>query len=141
MDDELKARSMRQNNNLFRMLIKIHHNDDANLATVSNLKRWHERLGHTNYKNIHQLWKEGLIDGSIKDNDASKDTFCEACQYGKQHRLSFGNAVKRKPMPGEFIHSDVCGPMSQDSIGGSRFFFQRRVKTLRVDNGREYCNE
>jgi len=71
----------------------------------------------------------------------------------------------------------VCGTMSENSIGGSRFFvsfkddysayrmvyfikhksdvldklkefidlvetkFERKVKTIRADNGREYCNE
>lgn len=28
--------------------------------------------------------------------------------------------MKRKP--GRFIHSDVCGPMSVNSLGGSRFY-------------------
>lgn len=177
MGNELKAQGMKQNNNLFRMFIKVQIRNDANLVATSSLKRWHERLGHVNYKYIHQLCKEGLIDGAIKGSNSDEDIFCEACQYGKQHRLSFNHTVKRNPLPGEFIHSDVCGPMSQDSLGGSKFFvsfkddcsafrivyfirhkydviekfkefvnllenkFQRRIKTLRVDNGREYCNE
>lgn len=56
----------------------------------------------------------------MKNNDKNEDTFCEACQCGKQHHLSFDNAMKRKL--DEFIHSDECRPMSQDSIGGSKFF-------------------
>lgn len=47
MNDTLKAQGIKQNNNLFRMMIKIQHGKEANLA-VSNLKRWHERLGHVN---------------------------------------------------------------------------------------------
>jgi len=49
-DNELKARGMKQNNNLFRMFIKVQRRSDANMVAVSNLKRWHERLGHINYK-------------------------------------------------------------------------------------------
>lgn len=123
---------MKQDNNLFRMFNKVQHKTDANLAAVSNLKRWHERLGHVNYTYIRQLSKEGLIEGSMKDNDKNEDKFCEAWQYGKQHRLPFNNATKRNPLPGEFIHSDVCGPMSQDSIGGSRFFVSFKDSAYRV---------
>lgn len=28
----------------------------------------------------------------------------------------------RWPVPGEFIHSDLCGPLSQTSIGGTKYF-------------------
>lgn len=143
--------------------------------TVSNLKRWHERLGYINHNYIRQLCKEGLLEGT-KIN-GGEDIFCEACQYGKQHRLPFKNTSTKKLSPGELIHSDVCGPMSTESIGGSKYFvsfkddysgyrvvyyikhkadvfdklkeftilienkFQRSVKTLRVDNGKEYNNE
>lgn len=177
MNDELKAQGAKQSNNLFRMFIKVQHKVDANIATMSSLKRWHKRLGHVNYKCIRQLWKDSLMEESIKNDDKNKDTFCEACQYGKQHRLPFNSATKGKHLAGELIHSDVCGPMSQDSVGGSKFFvsfkndnsayrivyfikhksdvvdklkefvdlvenkFQRRVKTLHVDNGRKYCNK
>lgn len=109
-------------NNLFRMFIKAQIRNDVNLIATSSLKRWHERLGHVNYKYIRQLCKEGLIDEAIKGNNSDEDIFCEACQYGKQHRLSFNHPVKRNPLPGEFIHSDVCRPMSQNSLGGSKFF-------------------
>lgn len=95
MNNELKAQGMKQDNNLFRMLIKVECRNDGNLAVVSNLKRWHERLGHVNFRNIHQLCKEGLIGGSMKGNGSNKDTFCEACQYGKQHRLPFNSIAKR----------------------------------------------
>ncbi|CAD7082972.1 unnamed protein product [Hermetia illucens] len=48
--------------------------------------------------------------------------FCESCAFGKAHRLSFKkNETNRKTKPGEYIHSDVCGPFSTESIGGTRF--------------------
>lgn len=78
MGNVLKARGTKQSNNLFRMLIKMQPKNDANLATTSNLKRWHEHLGHINYKYIQQLQKTGLITGSAAD-DKNKDLFCEAC--------------------------------------------------------------
>ena len=48
---------------------------------------------------------------------------CEGCIYGKQHRLPFpkqSKRITRKPL--ELVHSDVCGPMSVPTIGGSRYF-------------------
>ena len=52
-----------------------------------------------------------------------KDFFCDACQFGKAHRLPFKAAEKEEcTKPGEFIHSDVCGPMSETSPGGARYF-------------------
>lgn len=104
------------------------------------------------------------------------DFFCDACQLGKSHKLPFNkNVEKVTRLPGEYIHSDVCGPMSTDSLGSAKFFvtfkddasdyrqvflkhksdvfesfktferalankFGKVMKTLRSDNGREYCN-
>lgn len=49
--------------------------------------------------------------------------FCESCQFGKQHRLPFKPKKRtRKTEVGEFIHADLCGPMSEASIGGSKYF-------------------
>ena len=48
---------------------------------------------------------------------------CEGCTLGKQHRNSFpktSNNLTKQPL--EVIHSDVCGPMNVDSIGGSKYF-------------------
>ena len=52
-----------------------------------------------------------------------KDFFCDACQLGKAHRLPFKTESKEvDTKPGELIHSDVCGPMSETSPGGARYF-------------------
>ena len=52
----------------------------------------------------------------------SREFFCEPCQFGKAHKLPFNKTVERSTVPGEFIHSDVCGPMSVESIGGARYY-------------------
>ena len=48
---------------------------------------------------------------------------CEGSALRKQHQNSFpktsDNLIKQ---PFEIIHSDVCGPMNVDSIGGSNYF-------------------
>lgn len=148
--------------------------EEANV-TATNLRMWHERLGHIGKRAIRELAKKGLVKGvSMSDK---VDFFCEACQLGKAHRLPFKECVEKvSTKPGEKIHTDVCGPMSVESLGGARYFltfkddatgfrhvyfikhksdvfdrfkefaqliknkFEKSIKVLRSDNGREFCN-
>lgn len=132
-------------------------------------------MGHVNTRVLRDMLQRGVIRG-VKLSDVD-DFFCDACPLGKSHRLAFKRGeTKRSTQPGEVIHSDVCGPMSVESPGGSRYLvtfkddasgfryayfikhksdvvarfkefetlvankFGRPMKTLRSDNGREYCN-
>ncbi|UYV66641.1 K02A2.6-like, partial [Cordylochernes scorpioides] len=52
-----------------------------------------------------------------------KDFFCEACKYGKQQCQSFRSIENKQQYEvGELIHSDLCGPMESQSLGGSNYF-------------------
>src|SRR4051794_30491239 len=63
-----------------------------------------------------------MVEG-INIDEKTELNFCEACIKGKQHRKSFPNlSMTRASEVLEIIHSDVCGPMSQTSIGGARYF-------------------
>lgn len=62
-----------------------------------------------------------------------KDFFCEGCQYGKQHKLSFTTTERRKHLPGERIYCDLCGPMQTPSVGGARYCI------LFKDDASGYC--
>ncbi|KAG5317910.1 COPIA protein, partial [Pseudoatta argentina] len=118
----IMAYGIQQNNNLFRLLFKVKNTFEANASSVGNLKLWHERLGHINCKSLSEMVNKNLINGvSLFDN---AKFFCESCQSGKQHRLPFKTKEKclRERKVGEFIHTDLCGPMSEVSIGGSRYF-------------------
>lgn len=60
----------------------------------------------------------GAVHG-VKLGDV-KDFFC---QLGKSHKLPFKNTSDRtRYRPGEFMHSDVCGPLPEPSINGAKFF-------------------
>lgn len=49
--------------------------------------------------------------------------FCESCKIGNSHRLPFDRkSEKVSTVPGEKFHTDVCGPMSEKSLAGSRYF-------------------
>lgn len=47
---------------------------------------------------------------------------CTVCVKGKQTRNSFKSVGTRAKNVLDLIHSDVCGPMSQTSLGGANYF-------------------
>jgi len=121
-NNSIMAYGVRQSNNLFRLLVKVVFTDEANAVSVDSLRTWHERLGHINCQSLREMVRKDLVNGiSLSDGDKF---FCESCQLGKQHRLLFKSKRRdnRNIKIGEFIHTDVCGPMSEASVGGSRYF-------------------
>ena len=121
-DGEIFGVGVQQDNQIYRMLFRVKKPSvarEANVSTV-NLRVWHERMGHVNNKVLREMTQKGLIRGvKLADID---NFFCESCAYGKAHRLPFKkNETKRNTKPGEYIHSDVCGPFSRESIGGGQW--------------------
>ena len=87
-----------------------------------SLKLWHERFGHLNFSNLKLLDQQDLVDG-LKFDTNEEVKFCEGCTMGKQTRNSFlKNEATRATKLLQIVHSDVCGPMKTQSIGGSRYF-------------------
>ena len=91
----------------------------ANVASgkSNSLQLWHHRLGHQNLDHVKSIHRKNNI--SI-DNDVSD--VCEGCFFGKQHRLPFQSSSNRAVSCGEVIYADICGPMEENSIGGSKYF-------------------
>lgn len=120
-ENVLIAYGIKQENNLFRMMFKVTRKTEVNSASLNSLETWHKRLGHINRRSLCEMVKKGLVNGvTLSDQD---DFFCESCQFGKQHRLSFKPKERtRKTEVGELIHTDLCGPMSEESIGGAKYF-------------------
>ena len=103
-------------------MLKIVMNEQMNVAKDSNLKLWHYRYGHLGMDGVKKLTKGDMVVGMDGTTDES-DPVCEGCIMGKQHRTKFPKGVaKRATEPFELVHSDVCGPMSVISIGGSKYF-------------------
>lgn len=103
---------------LFKVVEPLSDNEAmANVAIKRfSLYKWHERLGHQNIAYVKKfLHGRGIV---FDDEDFT----CEACVYGKHHRSSFENREEKSTKCGEIIHADVCGPMEENSLGGSRYF-------------------
>ena len=50
-------------------------------------------------------------------------SFCEGCIVGKMHRTPFKSvSCCHSGRKLYLVHSDVCGPMQTDSIGGQKYF-------------------
>ncbi|KAJ0555551.1 putative RNA-directed DNA polymerase [Helianthus annuus] len=83
----------------------------------SNL--WHNRLGHMSEKGLKMLAQKG----KFPDLKKVETEFCEPCVLGKQKRVTFvktGRTPKAQKL--ELVHSDVYGPTSVTSLGGSRYY-------------------
>ena len=82
---------------------------------------WHERLGHIHKRALTDLVNRELVDRVILKN--AEDLFCEACRFGKLHKLPFQKKSKNTTTePGEVIDSDVCGPIPVQSLGGAKYY-------------------
>ena len=50
-------------------------------------------------------------------------SFCESCTEGKMHRKSFDSVGEvHSTRKVQCVHSNVCGPMPTESIGGKKYF-------------------
>ena len=50
-------------------------------------------------------------------------SFCEGCIEGKMHRKPYKpvkEIISKRKL--QCVHSDVCGPMPKESIGGRKYF-------------------
>lgn len=92
---------------------------------LSELKRWHEKLGHLNAQGVLDMARRGKIEGLEGVNMEHVRSFeCEACILGKGKRLPSPNAppYTRATKLLELLHIDIWGPASTTSIAGSRYF-------------------
>jgi hypothetical protein len=94
-----------------RQAVKVH------LATqVETFQIWHECLGHQNKLHVMKVLKQHGM-----NVEANKE-FCDGCALGKAHRQSFRTRTTRPSIVGEQINADVCGPMTETSVGGARYY-------------------
>ena len=99
--------------------------EQASVATsqvVNITDIWHYRLGHANEQCIKSMAYKKLAAG-IRLPKHAKLSFCEGCIAGKMKRQPFklvGEIRSKRKL--QLIHSDVCGPMPIQSIGGNAYF-------------------
>ena len=110
--------------NLYRLVLASPPCATAKVVKVreNKLNLWHQRLGHLNVGGIKHLASKALVKG-LEIGENEKMELCKGCIQGKHHRLPFpAENEKRATEPLELIHTDLCGPMQQASIGGAKYF-------------------
>lgn len=93
----------------------------SSAAVMISSEVWHRRLGHVNNQYLYKM--QDAVQGLTLDSktDISKSS-CVACCEGKQTRLPFPKEGNRSTELLHIVHTDLCGPMENRSIGGSRYF-------------------
>lgn len=82
---------------------------------------WHQRLGHLNEQQLRLMVNQDLVKGMEIPKSAGI-SFCEKCVEGKMSRKPFNSLGEiRSTRRLQCVHSDVCGPMPTESIGGRRY--------------------
>lgn len=104
--------------NLYKTHVKVCSDSLNVMEKEASQNLWHQRLGHMSEKGISILTKKQLI---RMDKNAALDP-CNHCLFGKQHRVSFTFSSTRKSELLSLVHSDICGPMEEKSLGGNRYF-------------------
>lgn len=86
----------------------------ANLCNIEDdVEVWHKRYGHIGYDGLQQL--SSLVNGIKLSKPVDRAKRCEVCISGKQTKLPHSKPWTRATRPLQLVHSDVCGPMGQES--------------------------
>ena len=102
---------------------KLHSETTKSLLSLESTSAmtWHRRLGHINHQDLRKM-RDGIVNG-VKFPDAVETVQnCEICSQGKQTKMPFKKSGTRSKEILGLIHSDLCGPMENASIGGARYF-------------------
>ena len=92
------------------------------LGQRNNMDLWHQRLGHLHGQRLKEIVQKDMASG-VKIPKTATLSFCEGCVEGKMHRKSFKPVREiRSTRKLQLVHSDVCGPMHTESIGGRKYF-------------------
>ena len=74
---------------------------------------WHRRLAHVHYRVVPLASK--VVEG-LTEIQAKHDGVCKGCAKGKNTKKTFPSSESKAKSILEIIHSDVCGPMSSNSL-------------------------
>uniref|UniRef100_A0AAV1TT31 Polyprotein n=1 Tax=Peronospora matthiolae TaxID=2874970 RepID=A0AAV1TT31_9STRA len=79
-------------------------------------------MGHAPLEVLRKMVATGMIKYAKAPLNSTGPSVCRGCQQGKMVQKPFPtNRDKRQHGVFELLHFDICGPMEQVSIGGSRY--------------------
>ena len=95
-------------------LVEASQPNKGNQYQLSNYDILHKRFGHPSIQVLKTLFP------SIKTPYPLP--LCEVCEYSKHKKITYPSSQFRKSYPFQLIHSDVWGPIQEESIHGHRWF-------------------
>ena len=94
----------------------------GNMATNIRAIDLHARLGHSTHDVLRKMITSGMIKDAKMPAKTNGSAICRGCQQGKMVQKPFpSNPDRRRYDTFELLHFDICGPMEDVSIGGSRY--------------------
>ena len=93
---------------------------------------WHRRIAHVHYRALPLAIK--AVEG-ILEIQAKHDGVYKGCAKGKNTKKTFPSSESKAKGILEIIHSDVCGPMSSNSLSGSRGLYFVNLLHSTCDRG------
>ena len=111
-------------NKLYKLDCEAVQPEMASTATAykeNDIDIWHFQLGHASEQCVKNIANKEMATG-INLLKQIKLSFCEGCVAGKMKRALFkpvGEIWSERKL--QIVHSDVCGPMPTDSIGGNKY--------------------
>lgn len=112
-------------NDLF--IIDVKKIETVSFCASNNLKdnecfRWHQRFGHLNLQSLKQLQSQGMVNG-LKLENIPDSLQCAVCMKGKITVMPFpkhSSTISKELL--SLVHTDICGPMRTQSMGGAKYF-------------------
>lgn len=108
-------------NRMFVLLANVQENEACFHTSTQDLSHlWHRRYGHLNYKCLNIMQATNMVRGLPYLRPTT--IVCIDCLNGKQHRASILKKSKwRAPQKLQFIHADICSPVTPTSNGEKRY--------------------
>jgi hypothetical protein len=82
---------------------------------INPCELWHRRFGHLNYNALPGLQKMVTCMPVIS---FEHDSVCRGCALGKNTKKAYPHSNRKNNGILDFIHSDLCGPMTAPSMNG-----------------------
>jgi hypothetical protein len=89
---------------------------------------WHRRMAHIHFGALGNLRQSVTIFPKIT---VERHDPCKGCALGKYARKPFPSSEQRSKGALYLIHSNVCGPMSVESVSGSKYCLYLLMTTPR----------
>ena len=80
---------------------------------------WHRRLAHVHYRALPLAGE--AVEG-LPEIQANHDGVCKGCAKEKNTNKTFPSSESKAKGILEIIHSDVCGPMSSNSLSRYAYY-------------------